>query len=782
MSDLITFSSSGLPDDIQVVGFQGREWISRPYRFEIFLLIKSEDGDGPDLGDALGAKAQIVLDRAEDRLPPYVFAGVLAGIELLHEFDGRALLRATMVPRMWELSLSRHSRIFTRMSIPEILEAVLGEHGISGDALEMRLGSYEKEEHVCQYRESDLDFISRWMEREGIYYFFEHGEGGEKLVLCDKASYEDEPLGHPVRYHPQLGADRSARASFRTFRSAYASLPGSVRLTDYDYARPNLQLTGASVVWDNGATEVVLHGDRFFSPSTGARLAKLRAEELKARQVVFQAAGTRTHLHAGKAFELEDHPRGKFNARYLAIEVAHHGNQAAGHGYLRDLVDLPHDEVYFAEILAIPATVQFRPESRTPWPRIHGFENGAVDGPAASEYAQIDDLGRYKVKLHFDESARKDGEGSTYVRMMQPHGGGIEGFHFPLRKGTEVVVSFMGGDPDRPVISGVVPNALTPSPVTSGNHTLNVIQTGGRNRLELEDKNGQQRITMSTPYANTYMRMGSPNAGHEMILRTDQRGLWRTGSSTDHIVGAWQNIEVGTYQTESIGTYYKVQVGGYKEETVTGYVKETYGSTKNETVTGKVTETWPTQETTVSGLRKLHVGTHDVDVDHDSTLDIGGNQTINVTGNRELNVTGNRNDVVVGDVTVNVTQNYTQNVTANYNVTVNANCQTTVAGSEKKTNAGDESWIKMGPVGDFVILNKNEGVIGLHTETNIGAKIELFVGAKVSLLAAANFEIGSSITFDAVPFKCQALQTKAEAISNWVGCNAINILSGLKII
>ncbi|TKD00089.1 type VI secretion system Vgr family protein [Polyangium fumosum] len=781
MTDLITFSSSGLPDDVRVVGFRGREWISRPYRFEVFLVAKSESGEGVDLGDAVGAKAQMVIDRADDRLPPYVFAGILAGIELLHETDGQALLRATMVPRLWELSLARHSRVFTNMSVPEILQAVLEEHGISGDGLELRLGSYEKEAHVCQYRETDLEFLSRWMEREGIYYFFEHADGGEKLVLCDNESYDDEPLGLPIRYYPQTGEDRSARASFRSFRSAHVSLPASVKLADYDDTKPNLDVSGKATVSQQGSAEVVWYGDRFFTPGAGARLAKVRAEEYKARQVVFQAAGTRTHLHTGKAFELEDHPRAKFNARYLAIEVAHHGNQAMGLASFRELVDLSHDEVYFVEVLAIPADVQFRPESRAAWPRIHGFENGVVDGAAESEYAQIDDMGRYKIKLHFDEGTGKDGKASTYVRMMQPHGGGIEGFHFPLRKGTEVIVSFLGGDPDRPVISGVVPNALTPSPVTSGNHTKNVIQTGGRNRWELEDKAGQQRITMSTPYANTYLRMGSPNDDHEAILKTDQRGLWHTCQSTDHIVGTWQNIEVGSYQTESVGTYYTMQVGGYKEESVTGYVKETYGSTKDETVTGKVTETWPTQETTVSGLRKQHVGTLDVDVDKNATLDIGGNQTINVTGDRTLNVTGNRNDVVVGNVTVNVTQSYTQNVTSNMNVLVLANRTVTVAADDKSIFGGPEAKITVGPNLDITLISKNEGVIGLHTEFNVGGKIEMFAGLKLALVAGMSIEVGAFKT-ETKAFSAKVNVTKIESAATWLGTKAITLLTGMKII
>src|SRR5262249_34510143 len=204
--------------------------------------------------------------------------------------------------------------------------------------------------------------------------------------------------------------------------------------------------------------------------------AQIRAQSLAATQSVFQATGPRLHMHAGYAFELEEHPRPSFNAKYLVVEAHHHGNQAVGLDHFKQMLELEHDDPYLVDVTAIPAKTQFRPAMTTPWPRIYSFENAVVDGPAASEYAQIDSSGRYNVKFHFDESALKDGQASTWVRMMQPHGGGVEGFHFPLRKGTEVVVSFLGGDPDRPVISGVVPNTLTPSPVTSGNYTENVLQ------------------------------------------------------------------------------------------------------------------------------------------------------------------------------------------------------------------------------------------------------------------------------------------------------------------
>jgi type VI secretion system secreted protein VgrG len=606
MQDLITISSSGLPESARVIGFRGFEALSRPYEIEVFISLEGDDGDNLDLADAIGAKAKLVIDRSDDTLPPYVFAGVLASVELMHAAVGRTLLRVLLVPRLWQLGLSRHSRIFTKKSWPDVLKDILEENSIRD--FELRLGSYETEEHICQYRESDLAFISRWMEREGIWYYFVHNEDGETIVFCDDKTYEEDVLGKPIRYFPQLGQDRSAGSSFRTFTSRQNSLPAAINLKDYDYARPNLAIAGSADVSPIGTGEVNLYGERFFSPSAGDRLAKLRAEEYLTKSVLFHATGTRSHMRPGHTFELDEHPRPAFNTKYLAIEIHHHGNQTAGQSHFKDLMRMEHDDVYFVEVDAIPAKTQFRPQSSTPWPRIYGYENGIVCGSTESEYAQMDDQGRYNVKFKFDESSLKDGKASTFVRMMQPHGGGIEGFHFPLRKGTEIVFSFLGGDPDRPVISGVVPNMLTPSPVTSGNHTKNVIQTGGRNRFELEDKSGQQRITLSTPHTNSYLRMGSANDGHTMIIHTD--------GPTNMDAGGDMDIDIGYHSG-----------GGHKHEKVKGPVEETYENTKLEHVTLKVTENYDDQqETTIAKCHKVKVS--------------AGGQQIGIAGGMGTHVNG----------------------------------------------------------------------------------------------------------------------------------------------
>jgi type VI secretion system secreted protein VgrG len=727
MADLITFSSSAVPRAARVVGFRGAEAISRPYEHEIFLALHGEE---IELASAIGAAGRLTIDREKDTIPPFIFAGIVAHIELLHDIDGLSLVRVILVPRLWRLGLSRHSRIFTKVKLPDVIKAVLEDNGLTGNAYELRLGGYEVEEHVCQYRESDLDFLSRWMEREGIYYFFEHTDDGERLIVCDDRSYPADPMGAPVRYRPQLGGDLRSGASFRTFSCRHSTLPALVKLKDYDYARPNLALSGVAPVAPNGAGEVSLYGERFFTPSAGERLARLRAEELNAREVVAQATGGRLHLRPGYTFELDEHPRAPLNARYLTIDARYYGNQSAGHDHFRELIGLEHDDVYLVDLRAIPAKTQLRPESRTPWPRIYGYESGNVDGAADSDYAQIDDHGSYSVKFKFDESDLALGKASTWVRMVQPHGGDVEGFHFPLRKGTEVVISFLGGDPDRPVISGVVPNALTPSPVTTGNHTKNVIQTGGRNRLELEDEGGQQRITLSTPYSNTFLRMGSPEDGKELAACTDDNMLINAKKALDVRAGESGAGYLTTIVQDDVTT--RVRAGSMYTTLDVGDMATTLfkGNMTTTVATGKL-ETW------VTGLvKEVYFDKYTTDVTLERDLTVDGKHTI------KSNL-GYSHDVKAGH-TLHV-------VDGGRHETVDDGGWTSMVqkgGIEITSNDGDIT-IKA-PSNNIVITSVNSTVTstGTTTEQHFGdwVKFDFSAGLEFTLAAKASFTFGRTFS------------------------------------
>lgn len=759
MADLITLESSAFPDNSRVATFRGVEAISRPYEIEVLVMVDEADGEEIDLADGIGSKARLVLDRADDKLPPFIFAGILGTIEHLHSFGGRSLVRAVIVPRLWTLGLSHHSRMFTKESIRDIIKDILEDNGLNeGDDFDIRVQHQVKEEHVCQYHESDLDFISRWMEKEGFYYYFEHSESGEKLIIADSKSYPDEPLKVPVRYFPQAGGDHSAGASFRTFRARHASLPASVKLKDYDYARPNLELSGQGDVSDYGTAEVVKHGDRFFTPNDGARLSKLRSEELKARQVVFRASGTRTHITSGHKFSLDEHPKPSFNKKYLAVEVHHYGNQASGYTQWKDLMDLDHEEVYFVEVDAILADVQFRPESRTQWPRIYAAENAIICGAAESEYAQLDDQGRYAIKFKFDESTLKQGNASTLVRMMQPHGGEIEGFHFPLRKGTEVAVTFMGGDPDRPVISGVVPNALTPSPVTSANHTRNVIQTGGRNRMEFEDLSGSQWIRLSTPHAKTVINMGLPMDGiHELHMHTDKDTMLDTGSNFDLNVGK----QGGGSWTTHVETDWKSYVakGGFSLGVVTppgtpsagciGIVAaQSIGITADHgPYTLTVKENNWTTKVPAGSMTTTTKGDYSVTVtDNNTKFDTKGQTEIVSKGLVKVDSTGSTVDVLAkGKITIKTSGGdiLIDSATGRMDITAATEIELKAPKVGTKTTFSASEILNM----EMTVKGSQlETYIGVKNENVLGVKIDGLVGGKIEGILAAEISFGATLS------------------------------------
>ena len=764
MSDAIKVRSSALPDGTRVGGFRCTEGISRLYEVDLYLVLAG-DAQDLDLSDVINAKGTLEIDPLDGK-PPFVFHGIFAAFELMHHYGTYSIFRATLVPQLWLLTQTFHSRIWTHKSITTILQEVLEDGGLSGSDYTLKLvQTYKSEEHVCQYMESNFDFISRWMEREGMYYYFEQGDEGERLVITDDKSLHG-PLGdEPVRFHTIVGRDVSSEQAMHSYTCKHRSLPANVKYKDYDYAKPTLDVSGSAPVSKQGTGEISVYGARFFSPDDGRRIARLRAEELLAREVVYTGKGNALYLRPGYLFTLEDHPRSAFDMKYLVIEAEHTGALALPVAEIRRLSGIEVSEGYAVEIKAIPATVQFRAESRTPWPRIYGYENGVVCGPIESEYAQIDEQGRYNVKLKFDESELKDGKASTFVRMAQPHGGSPEGFHFPLRKGTEVLFTFLGGDPDRPVIAAVVPNTHTPSPVTKGNHTLNVIQTGGRNRFELDDKHGQQRVTLSTPYSNSYMRMGSPNDGHEFIIHTDEHCLLKAGSDWD--------VKIGGHLAEDVtGPVYE-EYHATRETEVHGDTDEKWDATLTQTVTGVTTQTYNADhQIKSSATRTDHVvgvltqkydapvaqtlgATLEEHIASDTQRTIGGVLLDTVSGTHTL-TTGARTDTINGTLTQ----------TASGAITITAPSITQHA---------------TGPQSFITNSTKASMTYGLTFSADLSASLSLFAGIKLSAEASIKIsatvglkaDFGSAINLRSAPTEV----TLGAAITTITGGAMIDIVS-----
>lgn len=662
----------------RVVAFRGREGVSDLYRFDVGVLWTTAIPFSPE--DAVGEVVTLEIDR--DNKEPHRWNGVIEEVELVLEEGSSSYWRVSFGPRLRRLAFTEHSRVFTDASVPDIIRAVLTDEGLAGNSFTLGLtASYPSREHVCQYRESSLDFVRRLAERDGIHWHFNHGEEEETLAFVDDARAAEHSV-ESVRYVALAGDDAVSGEALVHFRAKRTMLPKSVRLHDYDPMRPRLDVTGQAAVVSGPGGEIVRWGEHVLSPDEAGRYARVRSEELVSKLEVFHGHGVVVGLRPGKRFGLSDHPA--LDGDYYVTGLRHRakiGNQSktvlSALGF-EELIGL--DTQYRVDVDAVGADVVYRAPSSTVWPRVPGVVTAFVDGAGSSSYAQIDAEGRYKVNVHFDEGDLVDGSRSTWVRMLQPHGGLPEGQHFPLRKGTEVALIFLGGDPDRPFILGVSPNPEKPSPVQRGNFTQNVIQTGGRNRLELEDIAGGQYITESTPTATSYLHLGA--GAKNLAFKTDGRGRIYTGGNYD--------VDVDVNRTEDV------------DATVT----ETYQSTQTLTVTGPVTETLRTSLTwgILGPVTHTWVGPFTETVDGHVSENFGATLTTTVNAAMTtLTYSGGLTVIVAGDVT--------ERFTASQSTTVNGTLTLIVGSNVTEHYASVNRHIKgtyyLGVAGTYKVLTPN---------------------------------------------------------------------------
>ncbi len=494
-----------------VVRFHGEEGLSQLYSFEILLVSEKAD---LDLEAILQSPAVFTIKSKNGDLP---YHGILASFEQLHKADTWVFYRAVLRPKLWWLTLTHHNQVFLNKKLDQFLTDVLQDGGLStGLDFQFKLqGQYPVWDYLCQYSESHFGFLSRWLERDGAYYWFEQGAQGEKMVASDTRIAHMPMPGHETfHYAPPTGLDAAqADEVVKGFTLKRTPMPKSLLVKDYNYEKPSLDLTGRAMVADKGRGEIYIYGEHFKDLGEGNRLAQVRADEWKCREQVFHGLSNAPAIRPGYVFTLDRHYRGDFNQSYLTVSMTHEGSQEryllSGLG-VSGLSD--HDNLFYRNHFeCIPGTVQFRPVRETDKPRIHGAISAKIDAAGSGQYAELDSQGRYKVILPFDLSGRSGGKASAFVRMMQPYAGADMGMHAPLHKGTEVLLSFIDGDPDRPVISGAVSNPETPGPVNDGNQTMVRLKSGGGNVIHMEDQEGSQRILMHTPTAGSFIRVGYKN-------------------------------------------------------------------------------------------------------------------------------------------------------------------------------------------------------------------------------------------------------------------------------
>lgn len=461
---------------LRVRELSGREAISQLFRFDIEAVCL--DAEGLDAGSMMGAEVTLVWKR--DDLEIRRVHGMITDVDerLAAHADFRAY-RIGVAPRAFRLTMIETEDIFLDMTVPEIIQHKLELVDLSADS-EMRLsGEYPKREFVVQYNETDLAFISRLAEHVGISFFFDQRDGRDRIVFTDNAGGFGAVEGVEKVEFRGRGEERDVFA----LEAKRRLVPGVYVVRDYNYRTPQVDLTADHELPIGFPGGVIEHGGHFKTPEEGKALARVRAEERQANQLVYVGRSDLPGLTAGARTVLEGHPS-MGPTDLLLIEVEHRASMVVANSGVAGKPS------YESSFRATPGAQTYRPPRVTPRLRIGGLITGVIDaGPIqGAKTAYLDEQGRYLVRFLFDTTAPGERQASRPVRMLQHHVGENYGTHFPLKPGVEVLIGFVNGDPDRPVIVGAVPNPLKPTPVTNKNPGVHRLRTGSGITIDIADE------------------------------------------------------------------------------------------------------------------------------------------------------------------------------------------------------------------------------------------------------------------------------------------------------
>ena len=470
--------TSPLGEDVLLLtGFQGREELSRPFLFHLDLTSENL----AITPDAIVGKpvSWTVFPESE---APRIFDGIVARFRAGPvNARGFRTYGADVVPWLWFLGLSADSRIHQDKDAKEIITAWFDELGFSD--FEFSLSADPAKRVYCvQYHETTLNFISRLLEEEGIFYFVKHADGKHTLTLTDQVSSYWEVADSPAG----MTGSSSAKALVSSLQRQYEYRAGKWAFTDYNFETPATSLLSTTntllTVPGMDKFERFEYPGRYMAKGAGDGWAKIRMEEEEATYDISTGSSDCMSFAPGGKFTLEGHDAEGENIAYAIIAVEHSAREASGGG----------GGSYSNSFSCIPATVLYRPARTAPWPRVLGPQTAVVTGPSGEEQL-VDKYGRIKVQFHWDRKGTKDEKSSCWIRVAQTIAGKGWGAQYIPRIGQEVVVDFLEGDPDRPLVTGAVYNAQNMPPYALPD---NMTKSGylGRSTKDGEAESNQLRI------------------------------------------------------------------------------------------------------------------------------------------------------------------------------------------------------------------------------------------------------------------------------------------------
>ncbi len=676
------------------------------------------------------------------------FSGYISSFVQRPRSEGFNTYAATIVPWLWFLTRTADCRIFhsamsdppDEMTVPGIIKKVFKDHGFD-DVTPALTGSYRTMDHCVQYRETDFHFVSRLMEQEGIYYFFDHVDDGgvikHKLKLVDAMSAHSEYLDYgTIKYRGTSDAenDRGNILAWTRIRQVQA---GTYKVNNFDFKRPNTSLLGSGTQdrqHANSAFEIYDFAANYADEEAGDhgdKYGKLRIEELQAQHDLVVGQSDCPGIVCGSKFTLAEHPRSDQNAEYLVVGVTYHCVAEAYKGPGTQSQGSPQQKPFLCDFAAIPANSVFRPARTTRKPHIHGPQTAIVVGKAGEEIL-TDEFGRIKVQFHWDRYSPANENSPCWVRVSQLWAGKNWGAVFLPRIGQEVIVEFLEGNPDRPIVTGAVYNGESKPPYPlPDNATLSTIKSNsskggqGFNEIRFEDKKGSEQV----------------------FLHAEKDQDIRVKHDAKEWIGKDRHLVVKEKQLELVEQDKHTHVKGDQLQKVDGNVGRTVDK----------------DEITKIG------GNDHVAITGDAVRSVGGNLHDKVTGNHHEQTTGDIRLTANGNADVKSSQNAA--LEAGMNVHVKGGMVVVIeAGMQLSLKAG-ANFIDIGPAGVSIsgmpLVNINSGgAAGSGSGAQAASpSTPNNPDAATDPLEAATAEPGSSDTAKAAPTPPTPTQFSPSAIA-----------------
>jgi type VI secretion system VgrG family protein len=573
--------SSGPSASVIVTHWRGTEGVSRLYRFDVTFAV----AQGSLALEKLLNQPATLQATAPDGTPRQ-WHGIITQAGEQGRDDTHYYYQVALEPRMARLRAMRWSDIYLKRDLADLIKQLLANAGLtepySSDnaPYDYRVAatqlSQTQTDFTCQFEETCLDFLMRKLEYYGVYFWFEQGSSQESVVFANGADQQPGSADAAV-YYPNGTIDPDASQIAIMQLNRRVGLPASMVVLHDSQELSNTTLTLSSQASVPKPAGIQALGEYHSSDDhfeqlegsgtvSGSTLATWRAQELACDSQRVQGAARTPGIRAGRFLDVSEYLRGAAPRQYYVIEVTHEGTQTVETAAQTDL------ESYRADFVALPrwldpdspsTPLQFRAPRVTPVPRISQMINGFIDigSPGAPKrFAQPDSNGCYKVRFLFARQ-RYDGEqNSAFLRLATPYAGGASsaglsdaGMHFPLREGTEVLIAFLNGNPDRPVIVSALPNTEAPSVVTAQNSAQHMIGTPGGNTVVLADAapggDGAPAVRLYSPVQESSMNLGtSDEAGVDdgFHLKTDLHGEMFAGSSMLIEVPGHYRVAAGT--------------------------------------------------------------------------------------------------------------------------------------------------------------------------------------------------------------------------------------------